>query len=131
MLAAFNRFGEGAQIGYGDFRDDGVFANGGGFDHDLQRSGQNRRHSKIFARSNARSAFVKPARSTTLAFETLFTWGFAEANHPSKCLEGFEGVSLEWDLQMVGVLTISTRIVVKTAAIGKLGPGVASFFGVR
>ena len=37
-------------------------------------------------------------------------------------LESFEGVLLEWDLQMVGVLTISMRIVVKTAAIGNLGP---------
>lgn len=34
------------------------------------------------------------------------------------------GVSLEWDLRMTGVLTISTLIVVKTAAIGNLGPGV-------
>ena len=30
-----------------------AFANGGGFDHDLRRSGQNRRHSQIFARPNA------------------------------------------------------------------------------
>ena len=30
-----------------------VFANGGGFDHDLCRSGQNRRHSQIFAPPNA------------------------------------------------------------------------------
>ena len=65
-----------------------AFANDGGFDHDMRRDGQDRRHSQIFARSNARSIFAKLARFATLAFETLPIWSFAEASHPSKRLGG-------------------------------------------
>lgn len=101
-----------------------AFANGGGFDQDMRRGGQDRRHSQIFARSNVRSIFAKLARSATLAFEILPIWGFAEARHPSKRLGGLRRVSLEWDLRMTGVLTTSMLIVVKTAAIGNLGPDV-------
>ena len=64
------------------------FANGGDFDHDMRRSGQNRCHLQILARSNARFAFTKLAQFTTLVFEALPTWGFAEASHPSKRLGG-------------------------------------------
>lgn len=65
-----------------------AFANDGGFDQDMRRGGQDRRHSQIFARSNVRSIFAKLARSATLAFEILPIWGFAEASHPSKRLGG-------------------------------------------
>ena len=89
----------------------------------MRRGGQDRRHSQIFARSNVRSIFAKLARSATLAFEILPIWGFAEASHPSKRLgglrRGFAGMGFAND----GRLTISTLIVVKTAAIGNLGPG--------
>ncbi|MBE5711261.1 MAG: hypothetical protein EGQ84_02560 [Slackia sp.] len=65
-----------------------------------------------------RLRLARPIRGS--CFRNLAHLGFCESDHPQK---SFEEISRECSLQMAPVLTISTRIVVKTGAICNLSPG--------
>lgn len=65
-----------------------------------------------------RLRLARPIRGS--CFRDLTHLGFCESDHPQK---SFEEILRECSLRMAPVLTISTRIVVKTGAICNLGPG--------